>query len=134
MIADEARLTQMAKKARAKRRGRQATTGKGTLISLRCHQPFLQAVDGWREKQEDNPTRPAAIARLAELGLLVSRPPRRTSRHAASIASAMAGEEIDRLSDHSVPVEERDSRKRSLITGPQEFREIRKDHPNKSKI
>ena len=59
----------MAKKVARKRRGRPTTTGKGQLIGLRCHKPFLAAVDEWRDEQGDKLSRPAAIVRLAELGL-----------------------------------------------------------------
>jgi hypothetical protein len=59
----------MAKKVSRKRRGRPTTTGKGKLIGLRCHKPFLAAVDEWREEQDEKPSRPAAIVRLAEVGL-----------------------------------------------------------------
>jgi len=54
-------------------RGRPATTGKGTLIALRCHDEFLSAVDAWREKQSVPPSRPAAIRYLAGLGLEISK-------------------------------------------------------------
>ena len=40
-------------------------------------------------------------------------------------ASEMAGEEIDRLGDPLATDEERQIRKRRLIEGPQEFRDIR---------
>jgi hypothetical protein len=125
----------MAKKIRAKRGRRSATiiNGKEMSVGLQCHKPFLQAVDRWREKQKDKPTRPAAIVRLAELGLAVSRPRRRTNEHAASMAKNMAGEEIDRLSDQSASTEEQASRKLRLIKGPAEFRDFRKDHSTKSK-
>jgi hypothetical protein len=59
----------MAKKGVRKRRGRPISTGKGELIGLRCHKPFLVAVDAWRAKQEGVISRPAAIIRLAEIGL-----------------------------------------------------------------
>ena len=59
----------MAKKVARKRRGRPTTTGKGQLIGLRCHKPFLDSVDNWRAGQDGKLSRPAAIVRLAELGL-----------------------------------------------------------------
>jgi len=59
----------MAKKS--KKRGPPRTTGTGTLVGLRCHQPFLDAVDRWRERQDDKPTRPAAILRLAKESLSI---------------------------------------------------------------
>ena len=40
-------------------------------------------------------------------------------------ASEMAGQEIDRLGDPLATDEERQLRKRTLIEGPQEFRDIR---------
>src|SRR6266581_9334903 len=43
----------------------------------------------------------------------------------AAKASEMAGEEIDRLGDPLATEEERQPRKRRLIKGPQEFRDIR---------
>jgi hypothetical protein len=44
---------------------------------------------------------------------------------AASKASDMAGKQIDKLGDASATVEERQSRKRRLLKGPKEFRDIR---------
>ena len=49
----------------------------------------------------------------------------------AAKASEMAGEEIDRLGDPLATDEERQIRKRRLIEGPQEFRDIRS---NRAKI
>jgi hypothetical protein len=43
-------------------------------------------------------------------------------------AAKLAGEAIDRLEDPSATSEERGSRKRSLLKGPEEFREMRRDH------
>src|SRR5436305_9175249 len=45
----------------------------------------------------------------------------------AAKASEMAGEAIDRLGDPLATEEERQLRKRRLIKGPQEFRDIRSD-------
>jgi hypothetical protein len=44
-------------------------------------------------------------------------------------SSEMAGEAIDRLGDKSAPVEEQARRKRRLIKGPPEFREMRGQKP-----
>ena len=43
----------------------------------------------------------------------------------AEKARAMAGQEIDRLSDPSATEEERQRRKRRLLKGPKEFRDVR---------
>jgi hypothetical protein len=40
----------------------------------------------------------------------------------------MAGEAIDHHTDQSASTEEQASRKRRLLKGPKEFRELRKDH------
>jgi hypothetical protein len=42
---------------------------KGTLIGVRVQPDDLAAVDAWRDKQEDQPSRPEAIRRLVEIGL-----------------------------------------------------------------
>jgi hypothetical protein len=55
-----------------KKRGRPATTGKGTQIGMRWQDPQLSAIDSWREKR-GVATRPAAIRRLVELGLKVKK-------------------------------------------------------------
>ena len=110
----------MAKKA--KRRGSASTIGQGARVGLHCRQPFLSAVDAWRKRQRDKPARSAAILRLAGLGLSVSGPRARTSERSASRASAMAGREIDRLSDPSASAAERARRKRRLLRGPGELR------------
>ena len=46
-------------------------------------------------------------------------------------AAAMADKELDRLGDQRASGEERAHRKRRLIRGPQEFRDIRRDQPKK---
>jgi hypothetical protein len=51
-----------------KKRGRPATTGKGTQIGMRWQEPELIAIDSWGETH-DVATRPEAIRRLVELGL-----------------------------------------------------------------
>lgn len=52
-----------------KKRGRPKTTGIGTLIGVRLLDQPLAAVDDWRARQDDAPSRPEAIRRLVELGL-----------------------------------------------------------------
>jgi hypothetical protein len=57
------------KRSKPKRRGRPVTTGKGMLVGIRCHKEFLAQVDAWRTARDGDLSRPAAIHRLAELGL-----------------------------------------------------------------
>jgi transcriptional regulator with XRE-family HTH domain len=49
------------------------------------------------------------------------------ARASAPKAAEMAAREIDQLDDKSATGEQRASRKRRLIAGPKEFRDIRKD-------
>jgi hypothetical protein len=43
-------------------------------FEMRVASTFLQAVDNWRRKQEDLPSRAEAIRRLVELGLSFKEP------------------------------------------------------------
>ena len=86
-------------------------------------------VDAWAVANEA--TRSEAIRRLVELGLTVKGEvkPCTAVRHArrgkADQASSMAGTAIDKLSDQSATTEEQAKRKRRLVRGPSEFRDIR---------
>ena len=65
------------------------------------------------------------------LGGKRAKPP--PSKEIARKASTLAEREIEPLGDKSMPPEEQARRKRALIRGPKEFRDIRGDQP-KSKI
>jgi hypothetical protein len=54
---------------------------------------------------------------------------RRRNPKATSKALELAGKQIDKLIDPSATDEEREQRKRRLLKGPNEFREIRGDLP-----
>ena len=99
-------------------------------VEMRLDTSFLKTVDNWRRKQRDLPSRAEAIRRLAERGLAGSAasPPqlRKGSRRKAA---EMADREIDPLGDQAVTSDERARRKRHLIKGPREFRDIRADLP-----
>ena len=56
-------------KGRQKKRGRGRPVTTGMAIVVRCHDDFLRRIDRWVAQQEDKPSRPEAIRRLAELGL-----------------------------------------------------------------
>jgi hypothetical protein len=61
--------------ATKKSRGRPSSTGIGTQIGMRWHEPELKAIDEWRREQPDLPSRTEAIRRLVETGLTA---PKRT--------------------------------------------------------
>jgi hypothetical protein len=99
------------------------------LLQMRASDKFLRSIDGWRLKQADRPSRAEAIRRLVEQALASKGAARPASKEAASKAVKMAARELEPLGDKSMPLEERDRRKRALIKGPKEFREMRGDQP-----
>jgi hypothetical protein len=112
----------------AKKRGRPAT-GRGKTIGVRCHNGLLESIDKWRRSEPDLPTRAKAIRRLVEQALggkTASGPP---SKETARKAWKLAARELETLGDQSQPVAEQQRRKRTLIRGPKEFRDIRADLP-----
>jgi hypothetical protein len=98
--------------------------------AIRLSDVFLDRIDYWATQQQDQPGRSEAMRRLLELGLGSGRKPRlRLSAKNAGKAKDLAAKTIDRFEDAGAPVEERASRKRSLLKGPEEFRELRVDRP-----
>jgi hypothetical protein len=114
--------------AKQKRRGRPAT-GKTPMIGLRASPELRRAIESWAKRQGDVPVLSEAIRRLVELGLAGLTPTKQTSPKEAAKASDMAGRQIDKLANPATPEEERRARKRRLIKGPREFRDIRGDQP-----
>jgi hypothetical protein len=96
---------------------------------LRLHPPLLTSLDGWIARRDDALSRPEAIRRLVEQALDAESSPQPSSKQTARKASTLAAREIENLGDTSQPLEEQQRRKRTLIRGPKEFREIRADQP-----
>jgi hypothetical protein len=86
-----------------------------------------QAIEDWRAGQTPAPNATEAIRQLIGMGLASAPPAARRGKKTGVKASELAGEMIDWLSDSSAPAEERAKRKRRLIKGPSEFREMRSD-------
>lgn len=60
-----------------------------------------------------------------------TKPPRNPARlKTQGKAADLAGDVIDQHADRSATFEERASRKRRLLKGPKEFRDMRRDQPN----
>jgi hypothetical protein len=109
-----------------KKRGPPAT-GKGEPVVVRMHPPMLAELDEWIAKQKPPfPSRPEAVRRLVETAFASSRPAR-YSEKAAGKAKELASEIIDGLMYPSAPAEEKAIRKRRLVKGPSEFRDVRVD-------
>jgi hypothetical protein len=115
---------------RKKKRG-PAPTGKGELIGVRIQPKELSELDGWIKRQDGKPSRPEAIRRLMQQALTTAASHEPTSRATAGKAAELAAREINQLGDPSAAPEERASRKRRLIAGPKEFRDMRDDQPKK---
>jgi hypothetical protein len=95
------------------------------LIGLRSR--YTRRRINWRRKQGHRPSLAVAVRRLAEVGLAASLTSPRKERSRRK-AAEMADRELERhLSDQTVNNEERARRKRQLIQGPREFRDIRGD-------
>jgi hypothetical protein len=98
------------------------------MIGIRLSPDKRKAVEAWAKTALDKPSLSEAMRRLVELGLASAH--RSVTRKKKAIeASEMAGQEIDRLGDPSATDEERQRRKRKLIKGPKEFRDIRRNRP-----
>jgi hypothetical protein len=93
-------------------------------VTVRMSSAALKVLDGWRRRQHDVPGRPEAIRRLVEQAL-ISADTRPITTDAQHKAAELASHEIDKVDDRELPHEERAQRKRRLIKGPTEFREIR---------
>lgn len=94
------------------------------MVNARMPQPLIDAIDSWAKRHADG-SRSEAIRALVELGLAGSQSTRRRSPGDASRAADMAADQIDKLANPAASEEERHARKRRLIKGPREFREIR---------
>jgi len=118
------------KRAKPKKRGRPAT-GKDPLVGVRLPTERIKQIDVWA-KREGVASRSEAIRRLVDQSLVAaSQQPRSGSHKGASKATELARKELDRRVDRSLPVEERERRKRRLTKGPKEFREMRDDQPKR---
>ena len=106
-----------------KKRGPPAT-GKGERILVRLQRTPLAALDHWIALQEDRPSRPEAIRRIVEQALAGS-PSGPGSPQRRAKATDLASKRLDKLIDPAAPEEERQQRKRRLLEGPGEFRELR---------
>jgi Arc/MetJ-type ribon-helix-helix transcriptional regulator len=108
-----------------KKRGRPAT-GQDPVMAVRLPPELKSKVGAWANRREDKPSLSEAIRRLLEKALAGTTAPRQRSKGSRRKATDMAAREIDRLGDQSATGEERASRKRRLLSGPKEFRDMRR--------
>jgi hypothetical protein len=92
--------------------------------------PVLRAsIVKWAESQPDMPTLSEATRRLVELGLTVKTKGQQSNEGQRVRAREMAGKAIDKMTDATTSPEEQIARKKRLLKGPEEFREVRIDRP-----
>ena len=89
----------------------------------------LSAIDRWRRSQSPIPTVSDAIRQLVEQSLAATKSARRSREETSEKAAELAAQVIEKKTDKSQPVEEQKARKRKLIGGPSEFRDVRRDQP-----
>jgi len=113
-----------------RRRGPPAVVNADGTLAIKLPLKLAAAVDAWRKQV--GVTRSEAIRRLVELGLRKkseqkpSAEDRMARGEKAAKASDMAGRTIDGLVDNASSTEEQQvQRKRRLIKGPAEFRDMR---------
>jgi hypothetical protein len=96
---------------------------------VRLQPSLLSGLDNWIAQQAGSPSRPEAIRRLLERAFAGKggKPP--PSKKAARKAEQMAARELEKLGSQSEAGTDLQQRKRTLIRGPKEFREIRADLP-----
>jgi hypothetical protein len=103
---------------------------KTVQISLRIDANLKEAAE--RTATEDHRSLTSLVEQLLTSHLRrrhVLSVSRRPSKEAARAAFQLAAREVDNIADKSVSAEEQESRKRRLIRGPKEFRDIRSDQP-----
>jgi hypothetical protein len=88
----------------------------------------MARLDSWAARQSNS--RSEAIRRLVEFGLTVNPKSAPTTRARAERASELAAKVIDKLAT-DWDAEEKATRKRRLIKGPEEFRDVRVDRVKK---
>jgi hypothetical protein len=114
------------KVAPKKRRGRPAT-GKDPHIAARMPAELITRVEAWAAA--NNASRSEAFRTLVELGLTVGAKPKQAPVPRAARAKELASKAIDSLTAGAPDNDETAGRKRRLIKGPEEFREVRVDRP-----
>ena len=112
-------------RVKPKKRGRPAT-GKDPLVGARLPPALIDQLDAWASRGSIG--RSEAMRRLLERALAIKSQDDLGTAEGQK-ASTLADRAAERLVDKSLPVEEQQRRKRALIKGPKEFREIREDLP-----
>ncbi len=114
------------------KRRRRPATAKDPLVGIRLPAEMLAAVDRWAATNNAS-SRSQAIRGLIDVALAAAELHGPMSPKARSMALELAGKQLDKLLDPSASDEERAERKRRLLKGPKEFREMRDEIRSKSR-
>jgi len=112
-------------KVHRKKRGRPAT-GRDPAVTVRLHQNLLKNIDAWAKWREYD--RSEAIRELLQSAFQEQMQFVLAGDNAEK-AAKLAASAVEKIADKSQPAEEQQRRKRALIKGPKEFRDIREDLP-----
>ena len=110
-----------------KKRGPPPQGGRKPPQLVRMDEHLISAIDGWRKKQKDGPSRPEAIRRLVEQALTVKHKLKQPRAEVVARARELAAKAIDKMSDGNATADDQSYRKRRLLKGPEEFRNSRVD-------
>jgi metal-responsive CopG/Arc/MetJ family transcriptional regulator len=102
------------------------------ISAVRLTGELAVAIDRWAEKEKVR-SRSEAIRHLVELALASARPAGRRDPQSVSKASDMATEQVKKMINPLLSEEEKRTRRRTLIRGPREFREMRGDQTKPKK-
>jgi hypothetical protein len=108
-----------------KQRGRPAT-GQDPVTAVRLPPELKSTIGTWANRQKDKPSLSNAIRQLLEKALAGTAAPSKSDEGRTRLAANLAAREIDQLGDKAATGEVRASRKRRLLSGPKEFRDMRR--------
>jgi hypothetical protein len=117
----------MKKAISAKQKKGRPATGITPMVGFRADPKIRASIVRWAKNQPDTPSLSEAIRRLVEIGLSRPAMPPVLSRKFSVLAKELAAKAIDGLVDPAAPAEDKASRKRRLLKGPEEFRDVRVD-------
>jgi hypothetical protein len=101
----------------------------GPSMGFRPAPPLRAAIVRWAAHQAEKPTLSEAISRLVELGLAATDNREGPRDGQKRRARKLAGETIDHAFDATTNTDDRATRKRHLLNGPEEFSRVRIDRP-----
>jgi Arc/MetJ-type ribon-helix-helix transcriptional regulator len=111
----------MARKLRSR-----PATGQDPVTAVRLPAELKSKIDTWANRQKDKPSLSEAIRQLLEKAVAGTAAPSQSDKGRTRLAANLAAREIDQLGDKAATGEERASRKRRLLSGPKEFRDMRR--------